>query len=682
MKRILSLILSICLLCALFVTPAFAGDTYNSDVTLSASLDKSELTVSSSAQTVVLTVSTSKAVDLFSIGYSVAIPEGWSINSINSGSSSINYSGYSSTTTGVVSWFDPMAENKSASTIGVISVSVPANTPAGNYSIGVSGVELATEGQNSDNAWMSNGTASAQLTIKAPAALTGTATITGTAKFGQTLTASLTGGNNTGTLSYKWYRGDTVISGATGKTYTLVAADIGEAIKVEISSSVQTGSVTSSATSTVGKADGPKAPSCTFSFDGENAGKLMGSTTAMEYSLDGGETWTACTANVALTGENITADKDIKVRVKETATTNAGAEKTIDITKAATPTGVGKTDCTTTANNDGTLTNVTSDMEYQKSGASSWTAINGTTVTGLADGTYLVRVKANGTKLASDAQEVTITAFNPVSVIGVSLNKSSTTIEVGSSETLTATVAPANATNKNVTWSSSNTSVATVNANGKVTGVAEGTAMITVTTADGSKTATCTVTVEKGSDRVLTSRNAVSFTDVAQGAYYYDAVKWAVKNGVTEGKTANRFDPNGPVTRAQAVTFLWRAAGCPKVNYFMKFTDLKAGAYYTEAVRWAVAMGITKGVDETHFNPDATCTRAQIVSFLYRYAKASSVSAANPFTDVKAGAYYYDAVLWAVKNGITSGKTATTFAPAETCNRAQVVTFLYRYMAK
>ena len=174
----------------------------------------------------------------------------------------------------------------------------------------------------------------------------------------------------------------------------------------------------------------------------------------------------------------------------------------------------------------------------------------------------------------------------------------------------------------------------------------------------------------------------LNFRDVANGAYYYDAVKWAVENGITTGKTATEFDPNGGVTRAQAVTFLWRAAGCPRVNYFMKFTDLKSGAYYTEAVRWAVAMGITKGVDETHFAPDATCTRAQIMSFLYRFSKLKVHPSNNPFTDVAEGAYYYDAVLWAVANGITGGKTATTFAPNDTCTRAQVVSFLYRYMGK
>ena len=181
---------------------------------------------------------------------------------------------------------------------------------------------------------------------------------------------------------------------------------------------------------------------------------------------------------------------------------------------------------------------------------------------------------------------------------------------------------------------------------------------------------------------VAYDENAMPFTDVLTDAYYYDAVKWAVEKEITLGKTDTEFDPNGSVTRAQAVTFLWRAAGKPVVNYAMNMSDVASGKYYTEAVRWALAEGITKGTDAAHFSPNATCTRGQIVSFLYRYAKAAATKTSNPFTDVKAGAYYYDAVLWAVENGITGGTSATTFAPTNGCTRAQVVTFIYRYMGK
>ena len=171
------------------------------------------------------------------------------------------------------------------------------------------------------------------------------------------------------------------------------------------------------------------------------------------------------------------------------------------------------------------------------------------------------------------------------------------------------------------------------------------------------------------------------FTDVADDAYYADAVIWAVGEGITSGFTATTFTPNNPCTRAQAVTFLWRAAGSPVVNYAMNFSDVSADAYYAEAVRWAVSQGITKGTSDTTFSPNAACTRAQIVTFLWRSQKSPASDGVNPFTDVAADAYYANAVLWAAENGITGGTTATTFSPNSTCTRAQIVTFLYRAFA-
>ena len=169
------------------------------------------------------------------------------------------------------------------------------------------------------------------------------------------------------------------------------------------------------------------------------------------------------------------------------------------------------------------------------------------------------------------------------------------------------------------------------------------------------------------------------FVDVATGSYYEDAVDWAVENGITTGVSANRFDPNGVCTRAQAVTFLWRAAGSPAPrSRTMPFTDVPAGSYYYDAVLWAVENGITKGTSETRFSPDDTCTRAQIVAFLWRSEKSPAAGTANPFADVKSTAYYAGAVLWALKEDITKGTTNTTFSPDADCTRAQIVTFLWR----
>jgi len=171
------------------------------------------------------------------------------------------------------------------------------------------------------------------------------------------------------------------------------------------------------------------------------------------------------------------------------------------------------------------------------------------------------------------------------------------------------------------------------------------------------------------------------FTDVPNDAYYAEAVRWALENGVTSGSSDTLFNPNGICTRAQAVTFLWRAAGSPAPESTkMLFKDVPADAYYYKAVLWAVENGITKGTSDTTFSPDAECTRAQIVTFLWRSQKSPAIFTANPFTDVDFKAYYIDAVLWAVKNGITSGTSATTFSPDADCTRAQIVTFLYRCM--
>ena len=169
------------------------------------------------------------------------------------------------------------------------------------------------------------------------------------------------------------------------------------------------------------------------------------------------------------------------------------------------------------------------------------------------------------------------------------------------------------------------------------------------------------------------------FVDVATGSYYEDAVDWAVENGITQGTDDTHFSPDGICTRAQAVTFLWRAAGSPAPrSRTMPFTDVPVGSYYYDAVLWAVENGITKGTSETMFSPDATCSRAQIVAFLWRSEKSPAAGSRNPFADVKSTAYYADAVLWAVKEDITKGSTNTTFSPDADCTRAQIVTFLWR----
>ena len=174
-----------------------------------------------------------------------------------------------------------------------------------------------------------------------------------------------------------------------------------------------------------------------------------------------------------------------------------------------------------------------------------------------------------------------------------------------------------------------------------------------------------------------------TFVDVPEGSYYEEAVDWAAQNGITNGTDATHFSPDELCTRAQAVTFLWRKAGSPAPkSEVMPFTDVPVGSYYYDAVLWAVENGITLGTSATTFSPNETCTRAHIVTFLWRFERCPAAGGENPFSDVSSRAYYADAVLWAVERGITNGTSETTFGPDESATRAQIVTFLYRDIMK
>lgn len=182
----------------------------------------------------------------------------------------------------------------------------------------------------------------------------------------------------------------------------------------------------------------------------------------------------------------------------------------------------------------------------------------------------------------------------------------------------------------------------------------------------------CSVCGAKGAEAVP------EFDDVKPGAFYFDAVQWAVKNGITNSTGKSTFSPNDVCSRYQIVMFLWRAAGQPEAKAAVSFADVKPGDIFYEAVQWAVERGITKGTSSTSFSPFAPCTRGQIVTFLYRSAGSPAISGACDFSDVSAGSFCHDAVIWASSEGITKGTSAGRFSPNEGCTRAQVVTFLYR----
>lgn len=197
---------------------------------------------------------------------------------------------------------------------------------------------------------------------------------------------------------------------------------------------------------------------------------------------------------------------------------------------------------------------------------------------------------------------------------------------------------------------------------------------------EGLRTRTCEICGEE--EQEVLPKLSGAFQDVPDTQYYALPVDWAVQNNITTGVGGGKFGPNNNCTRGQIVTFLWRAAGEPEpASTVNSFKDVKSTDYFYKAVLWAVENGITNGLSAESFGPNTVCTRAQVATFMWRAQGKPAAESANPFVDVKQGDYYYSAVIWAVENGITTGTSATTFAPNATCTRGQIVTFMYRAIA-
>ena len=277
--------------------------------------------------------------------------------------------------------------------------------------------------------------------------------------------------------------------------------------------------------------------------------------------------------------------------------------------------------------------------------------------------------------LVYDGTEAPGTPFDLAVVTGVSVPETAK-VTVGHEKTLTATVQPTDAFDDGVEWISSDPEVVEVlsPSSGLIAGRKEGTAVLTVYTDDGNYCASCTVTVLP-----------YLFQDVQETDYYYESVLWAVEEDITTGIDSSHFAPQNVCTRAQVVTFLWRAAGCPAPqsdeNPFVDVNE-DVGFWYYDAVLWAVENGITIGRDLTHFAPDETCTRAEVCMFLWRALEKPSAGTVNPFLDVASGHWFYDCVLWAVDANVTTGTDTTHFSPDDPCVRGQIVTFLYRAFAQ
>ena len=523
------------------------------------------------------------------------------------------------------------------------------------------------------------------LQLQKGTALTGTLEINGAAKFGQELAATLTGTNNTGTLTYKWYRSgeDVPIATDTDK-YTLTADDIGKTITAMVKSSAELGSITA-VTKVVEKADGPAAPAAfTLGFALNEDQKTFTATIPevenAEYSFDGKQysavnTKTDCAPNTEYTGY---------VRIPETDTQKASAvtSSTQTAPKLTVAAPVFKPDGTTSFRGTQTV-----EISCATPGASIYYTTDGTTPTstgtiysGAISLTSTTTIKAIAVKADMNDSAVAAATFTRRSSSGGggSVSIPDTKIPTGIYEHGTVTVSPESA-------SKGDTVTITVAPDKGYT-----LESLTVLDKDGKALALTdkgggkyTFTMPAGKitvKAVFMDDNTMLnfFTDVHAEDYYYDAVLWAAQEGVTGGTNGTLFAPNAGCTRAQAVTFLWRAAGSPEPKTLSSFADVPADAYYAKAAAWAVENNVAKGVSETAFAPDTNCTRAQIVTFLWRAQQSPASGGENPFTDVSAAAYYYNAVLWAVENDVAKGVSETAFAPNDNCTRAQIVTLIYR----
>ena len=310
-------------------------------------------------------------------------------------------------------------------------------------------------------------------------------------------------------------------------------------------------------------------------------------------------------------------------------------------------------------------------QNYKIEGGGTVTGSLTTEVYGTGNGT--LRLTRNGT------DQIPIQQINNMDemtmVQGISLAEPAPgTVTKGQAFRLEPQIQPANATLPDLCWSSSDPTVATVDSTGLVTPLSAGTVTIVAQAMDGSG---CRLVYEMTVDGTLPT-----FTDVSSGSWYYDAVQWAVEHGVTAGTSANAFSPDQSCTRAQVVTFLWRAMGQPEADAEDNpFRDVSENAYYYDAVQWAVENGITTGTSANTFSPDESCTRAQVVTFLWRSTPQYKPTGSTGFYDVGVEDYFWYPVKWAVDEDITTGTSDTLFSPHETCTRAQVVTFLYRYLA-
>ena len=412
-------------------------------------------------------------------------------------------------------------------------------------------------------------------------------------------------------------------------------------------------------------------------------GKIMGTTTKMEWS-----TTSDFAVKTDCTGTEITGltagSYYVRLKADQENRLAAGTHIRVTIPEGqvpAAPAGLTGVKTSLSGARDGKITGTTTKMEWSTyADFTMKTACSGTEITGLSAGTYYVRLKTDTATntCAGDYAVVTVPDGSlpdaPRGLQGVAATAPG--VEDGE----------ITGTTTEMEWSTTETFVrARPCKDGVTDGFGAGTYFVRyqADSATGVVASNCVV-VEVPDGVSVAAREAaeISFTDVDPNDYYAEAVAWAVENGITTGLNETTFGPANACTRAQVVTFLWRAAGSPAPRTKSNpFKDVYAGPYY-DAILWAVENDITQGINKTAFGTENPVTRAQFVTFLFRSQNARAISKKTAFSDVPTGEYYAEAVAWAAETGVTTGLTATTFGPNSTCNRGQVVTFLYRNFVK
>ena len=689
----LSLLLTLALLVSMCFGMSVTSFAAN-DVSLTAAFSETNLTQSNEEQTVHLRIAPSFSVTICSFEFTVSIPNGWTLTEIkpieNSGVTSITAGDYN-LTNGHIAWTTDDTEDTQISAFAEYVFTVPANV-SGTFTVNVSNGSLG-KNYGLDTVAMENDSTSATLTIApAPVAVSrirlNKNTLALTVGGSDTLTATVLPDNATN-KNVTWESSDSRVA-TVDENGKVTAVKQGTAtITVK---SVSNDTVTDTCDVTV---TDQIFPVTGVALTPDNAELYVGETKNLmvvftpSNATNKNVTWESSNTAVATVADGVVTAVGTGTATITVTTADGNYTATCAITVKIPVSGV-TLNPTSTALVVGNTKQLTATVAPANADDSTlvWTSGNAKVatvdqnglVTAVGAGTTTITATAGG---KSATCTVTVTA-KPVPIEAIALRDAA--VSVGGTIQLEPVFTPADTTQRDVIWTSSDRTTATVDANGRVRGVAEGKVTITVTsTADRNITASCTVTVTKNlSDAGLAAiigalgNGSLPFNDVTVRDYFYDAVKWAVDRGITSGTSRYTFSPDAPCTRAQVVTFLWRAAGCPQpVSKVNPFTDVRADDYFYTAVLWAVENGITNGTSAKTFSPDATVTRAQVVTFLWR-ANGQPTAGNSGFADVSADKYYATAVAWAVFQRITTGTGFGVFSPDAACTRAQIVTFLYR----